>query len=749
MKDPRSVTRPRSPLSTLGLSLVVAGAALSGCLDPDAEAPLDEPAAPADDAHQTHADKTPVPSTLPLAQPTDASRHEIGDCGVNERCRGTALEAGPGALNLVRNGRRGRGANSQLAVPRNLTFADINADGITDFVQTSQNRLFASKTDFAKTGILHLYQRRPIKRVLTGDFHGDGYDQTCLIQDDNALVCFGISTDRSELWWWFTQGSFVGDNEDFIVGDYTGDGRDDVLVYPRAGGAWRMYSLTGDYFFGATSAFAAGNLGTATAGLQVRAGDFNADGRDDVAVINGSGQIIYYASVYASSQNTFWWAFTTGGMVGSNDQVTVARIDDDNDDDVVLHDRVTGSTRFFRMEYAGASLPALTTVSTGQISTTGNSLLFWAAMHPVSAEPGASRRDDAMVYELGWNGFVRSDARWSGSQYTYWWAYTQSAPDNHAGWAALASKPWLFLKCKFSDIATTPAVDSFYQNLVFGTWGLGHYWLDNSYGAWDAYTSTVRDTWYPMSVTNAYWTNNLSRWDRVGACINAYGGSTSGYVNTIGLVNGEGDAGNAGGRVLMTPNSSNSTFLAHETGHTFGYWDHSFDDTSRRAADWSAPGEYFDNWDIMSAMNVFAFSTANGAAGPGINTPYLNKMSFIPAHRKLQLTPTSSSQSARINVAALNRPEAAGPLYVRIGSNDADHFTVEYRMKSGWDQAIPRATVLVHRVVNGVSYLQTTYGGAERLPGTTAWYWTGSKWISVTVNSFATEGFTADVSIGY
>jgi hypothetical protein len=29
-----------------------------------------------------------------------------------------------------------------------------------------------------------------------------------------------------------------------------------------------------------------------------------------------------------------------------------------------------------------------------------------------------------MVFQLGPAGLVRSDARWSGSQYTYWWAYT-------------------------------------------------------------------------------------------------------------------------------------------------------------------------------------------------------------------------------------------------------------------------------------------------------------------------------------
>ena len=737
---------------------------LVACFDGAApEEPVIEHAAGDSAAGESAEVKRPVagPSALeeapvaPSSLPTTAGGpvkggSKIGEaalCAAGAQCRGSAIEPMLSTENWVGSGRKTRGSNSQQAIPQNLTLADVDADGIADFVQTSQNRLFVSKTDFEKTGILHLYQRVPIKRVITGDFSGGGYDQTCLIQTDNALACFGISTDRKELWWWFTQGSFIADNEDSIVGDFTGDGRDDILVYPRGGGAYRMYSINGSYFFAATPSFAPGNLNTATSGLQLRAGDFNGDGRDDLAVVNGAGQFLSYTSVWDGTRHTFWWGFTTNVLVGANDQVTVARIDDDNNDDIVLRNRTTGSTRFHRFQYSGGNLPAITNPGLGQISTTGNSQIFFAALRGPISETGGIRREDALVYEHGWNGFVRSDARWSGSAFTYYWAYSQYAPNNHAGWMAPVAKPWLFLKCKFSDIATTPQVNSFYQNLMFATWGLSHFWHDASYGAWDTYGSTVRDPWYTMSINNANWRLLPSRWDRANACINAYGGSTAGFVETIALVNGEGDAGNQG-RVLMTPDSSNSTFLAHEVGHTFGYG-HSWDDSGRQAADWSGPGEYYDHWDVMSAMNVYGFdSGASGSAGPGLNAPYQHKMSFVPAHRRLQLNPTATAQSTRLNVAAIGKPEANGPLYVRIGANNNDHYTVEYRMKSGFDQGIPRSTVLVHRVTNGRSILLTG-GGPERMPVTTSWFWIDGKWVSVVINGFATAGYTADVTINY
>jgi len=410
---------------------------------------------------------------------------------------------------------------------------------------------------------------------------------------------------------------------------------------------------------------------------------------------------------------------------------------------------VTGATLFYRMEWADGVLPAVTNVSTGQLSPAGNSLLFWGVMHGALDEPGAAYRDDAMVYDLGLNWFVRSDGRWDGSALTYWWAYTQWAPNNHIGWAPFTAKPWLVLKCKFADVDAEPQENQFYQDLTLGGAGLAGYWRDLSYGAWDLSGSTVVDTWHRMAITNAAWAQpTVSRWDRVGACINAFGGSTAGYVNVIGIVNGEGDAGNAGGRVLATPASSNLTFLGHETGHTFG-WGHSFDDTTRKNAGWAAPGEYFDHWDIMSAMAVHSFAHPQAiVAGPEMNAPYKTQQGFIPAHRIVRLAPGSTPQNARLNIAALNRPEANGPLMVRIGADDNNYYTIEYRMQSGWDQGIPRATVLVHRVTNGTSYLITA-GGTERLEGSVSSFSLEGRTLTLSVHSFATEGYTTDVTVDY
>lgn len=57
----------------------------------------------------------------------------------------------------------------------------------------------------------------------------------------------------------------------------------------------------------------------------------------------------------------------------------------------------------------------------------------------------------------------------------------------------------------------------------------------------------------------------------------------------------------------------------------------------------------------------------------------------------------------------------------RIPFDPADfrrYYTVELRLKEGWDRGIPRDTLLIHEVrSNGLSYLIKSNGGPERLPG--------------------------------
>ena len=640
-----------------------------------------------------------------------------------------------------------RGSNSQLRLPRNLYLADVNADGNADFLQVSENRIFASETDYDKTGILHAYLDKPIKRLITGDFGGDSYDQVCAITIDNAFQCYGSSTDHKELWWWFTQGNFVADQEETIVGDFNGDARADILVYDPASGGLRMYTRNvATSFFEPMPGFALGNLeGAQQPNLQFRSGDVSGDGRDDLIVVNSAGQVLYYNSVFDGSQNTFWWAWTSaGGVVGARDQVQLARIDDNRGDDLVLHNIDSGATRFHRLEFNNG-LPPQLAVPTGQIAGDANSLIYFDRLKNSLNEPGGVR-DDSLSYIIPQDVFHRADARWDGAQYTYWWAYTQLAPNNDAGWAPYQSTPWLILKCKINDRSQEPNDNTFYRQLFTtdGWDGVVNYWRDISYGSYDLTGNVLNDGWYTMR--QKY--DDLLKLDRAGkinACIGASGQNTNDYSGVIAILNDDIDAGNQG-QVLLAPGALNVSFATHEMGHSYG-WGHSFDDTTRKNADWSAPGEYFDPWDIMSAMAIHGFNNHQGVtSGPEMNAPYKTLKSFLPAQRMFTVSqPAGDIVAATYSIAAINRPEANGLLMLRIGTDNNDYYTVEFRQKSGWDRGIPRDGVLVHRVQNGRSILLTENGThQDRQPGDLV---TLPNGVRVEVNSFNARAQTASVTV--
>jgi hypothetical protein len=361
-----------------------------------------------------------------------------------------------------------RGSNSQVSVPNDIVLGDYDRDGKTDFLQYYANKLFITHTDFNQTRVLSYAVPATIKRVITGDFYNVGGDHVCAIMTNGTTACYGISPDHTTLWWAFNQGTFIADNEDFIVGDFNADGKDDILVYSQTGGAYRMYTLGSNGFFGAMPSFNQGNLSSVVgSGYKVRAGDFNGDGRQDVAIVRPDGTLSYFGSVHSGSTDTFWWSFNTAaGFVGSSDQLTIARINNDAKDDVVLRNTTSGATRFYQMAQSGSGLAAVTGVSQGQLDVEGNSQVFWGSMHDVSAsEPGSNTREDALVYLKGTNQFVRDDGRWDGSTYTYWWDYTQHSPINVLHATAQLGGPNVYANVPmtldaFGSFTMTPAIEN-------------------------------------------------------------------------------------------------------------------------------------------------------------------------------------------------------------------------------------------------------------------------------------------------
>jgi hypothetical protein len=247
-----------------------------------------------------------------------------------------------------------------------------------------------------------------------------------------------------------------------------------------------------------------------------------------------------------------------------------------------------------------------------------------------------------------------------------------------------------------------------------------------------------------MSITTAQ-AANVSRWDRIQACINAAkfsGVNTQGYY-IVALVNAIIDSGSQGGLVLLNPSDWFNSFAAHEMGHSYGL-QHSFsDDTTCQPNTWSKPGEYCNPWDLMSVQNAYMFNFGTfGNSGPGLSAPNLERLGWIPTDR-IYTMGYSGDIVYSVSLYTLSRYLSGAPagamLAVRIPydpGNKFVYYTVEFRLREGWDSGIPRAAVIINEVrADGSAYLVTNSGGPEWLPGETFSRAQSGTTITVNINS--------------
>jgi len=257
-----------------------------------------------------------------------------------------------------------------------------------------------------------------------------------------------------------------------------------------------------------------------------------------------------------------------------------------------------------------------------------------------------------------------------------------------------------FLLCKLSDFPNMePQTETWFERLVArGTGGLNDYFMDNSMGAINLDGSVVSN-WKQLDVDLAtFKKNNPSRWDKVNAAITAHGVDQDDYKAVVAVYNVDvGDSGSSGG-VLAGPGEVTPTFVAHELGHLFNF-DHSFDQSSRKKESWSAPGEYYDRHDIMSARNVDAFTHSEfGMSGPLMNAPNRMYMEWLPANRVWNHPSPFSSSVHSFDLVSLGHPEVPGPLAAVIGG-----LFLEFRTEDRWDAGIPRDCVLIHSMAGANS----------------------------------------------
>jgi V8-like Glu-specific endopeptidase len=183
---------------------------------------------------------------------------------------------------------------------RSLTdFTADNKADIATFTRGSAGDVFVAGSDGTKfNGTSSLWNDRfsvGTEIPLSGDFNGDGKaDVVTFTRGSNADVYVALSDgtkfNGDSLMW---NDFFAANTETPAVGDFNGDGKDDIATFTLGTTGDVYVALSDGTKFGASTLWH-GDFGFGAE--QPYVGDFNGDGKDDIAVFTrGSGGDVYVA----------------------------------------------------------------------------------------------------------------------------------------------------------------------------------------------------------------------------------------------------------------------------------------------------------------------------------------------------------------------------------------------------------------------------------------------------------------------
>ena len=192
-----------------------------------------------------------------------------------------------------------------------------------------------------------------VSQPLVGDYNGDGRDDVALLGGPGWLsipVAWSVANGSNPAFYVTNRGvaDFPGlagtSGVKMTVGDFNGDGRDDVALLGVAGWGSMPIAFSGGggtftvNYISVGSSFPSWAQGSTVTAV---AGDFNGDGRDDVALVGGSGWLSIPVAFSAGDGSSTWvtnyqvadfpvWAQTANARPVAGD------FDGDGRDDIAL-----------------------------------------------------------------------------------------------------------------------------------------------------------------------------------------------------------------------------------------------------------------------------------------------------------------------------------------------------------------------------------------------------------------------------
>jgi len=280
---------------------------------------------------------TAAPVPLPAGQTwVNAVAGDFDGNGLTD----TATQSSAGVWWVTRTTALGTEAPTQwasLAVYQFPTVGDFNADGRDDLaVRNATNGawqvLTSTGSAFSPSRFGRWNNELAWTNVFAGDFTGDGRDDLIGQRSDTAwVVAASTGTSfASTLWTFFSSGQFA------TVGDFNADGRSDMAVRNATNGAWRVLVSTGTSF----TPVKFGSWATDTTWANVRGGDFDGDGRTDLVGQRADGAWVVSRSTGTALTPAAVWTY-----LASSQFATVGDFNADGRSDVAVRNAANGSWR--------------------------------------------------------------------------------------------------------------------------------------------------------------------------------------------------------------------------------------------------------------------------------------------------------------------------------------------------------------------------------------------------------------------
>ena len=173
---------------------------------------------------------------------------------------------------------------------------------------------------------------------MIGDFNGDGRDDM-LCHDNTGKKWVALANAAGHFTgtsWYANMGWCNHGGSRLLIGDFNGDGRDDMLCHDNSGKKWVALANPAGQFPG-TSWYA--NMGWCShPGSQLHIGDFNGDRRDDMLCHDGAGRKWVALANPAGQFSGTSWAANMGWCNHAGSQLHVGDFNGDRRDDMLCHD---------------------------------------------------------------------------------------------------------------------------------------------------------------------------------------------------------------------------------------------------------------------------------------------------------------------------------------------------------------------------------------------------------------------------